>query len=97
MHELFLLVEKPPCASRFTKFLSIYLINGISILYLVCGCNSIYTECSKWMDDFRFYVLFIRISVISGQWPGDNERLCAIEPHLRLGGFRVQGPSNSDR
>ena len=28
-----------------------------------------------WMDDLRFYVLFNSISVISGQWVGDNERL----------------------
>ena len=32
-----------------------------------------------WMDDLRFYVLFNSISVISGQWVGDNERLCAME------------------
>ena len=31
-----------------------------------------------------FYVLFNTISVISGLWKGDNERLCAEEPHLRL-------------
>ena len=36
------------------------------------------------MDDLRFYVLFNSISVISGQWAGDNERLCAMEPHLPL-------------
>ena len=37
-----------------------------------------------WMDDLQFYVLFNSISVISGQWADDNERLCAIEPHLEL-------------
>ena len=31
------------------------------------------------MDDLRFYVLFNNISVISGKWVGDNERLCAME------------------
>ena len=36
------------------------------------------------MDDLRFYVLFNSISVISGRWAGDNERLCAMEPRLRL-------------
>ena len=35
------------------------------------------------MDDLR-YVLFNSISVISGRWAGDNERLCAMEPRLRL-------------
>ena len=32
-----------------------------------------------WTDDLRFYVLFNSISVISGQWVDDNERLCAME------------------
>ena len=36
------------------------------------------------MDDLRFYVLFNSISVISGRWAGYNERLCAMEPRLRL-------------
>ena len=34
----------------------------------------------KWTDDFRFYVPFNNISVISGQWVDDNGRLCAMEP-----------------
>ena len=29
----------------------------------------------RWMDDMRFYVLFNSISVISGLWKVDNERL----------------------
>ena len=28
-----------------------------------------------WVDDLRFYDLFISISVISGQWADDNARL----------------------
>ena len=32
-----------------------------------------------WMDDLRFYVLFNSVSVISGWWEVDNERLCAME------------------
>ena len=35
------------------------------------------------MDDFRFYILFNSISVISGQSADDNERLCAMEPDLQ--------------
>ena len=35
-----------------------------------------------WMDDMRLYVLFNSISVISGRWKVDNERLCAMK--LRL-------------
>ena len=31
-----------------------------------------------WMDDLQFNTLFNTISVILGQWVGDNERLCAM-------------------
>ena len=36
----------------------------------------------RWMDDLQFYILFNSITAISGQWADDNERLCAIEPHM---------------
>ena len=36
------------------------------------------------MDDLRFYILFNRMSVISGRRTDNNGRLCAMEPHLRL-------------
>ena len=36
------------------------------------------------MDDMRFCVLFNSISAISGQWAGDNGRLCATKARLRL-------------
>ena len=42
------------------------------------------------MNDLQFYVLFNSISVISGQWFGDNERLCAMESHLRWERFLPQ-------
>ena len=32
----------------------------------------------------QFYVLFNNISIISGRWADDNERLCAMEPRLQL-------------
>ena len=32
------------------------------------------------MDDLQFYVLSNSISVTSGQWVGDNERLGTMEP-----------------
>ena len=35
-------------------------------------------------NDLRFYLLFNIVSVISGRWADDNERLCAIEPRSRL-------------
>ena len=38
------------------------------------------------MDDLRFYVLLNSVSVISGEWEVDNERLCAMELRLRLRG-----------
>ena len=51
---------------------------------------------NRWMmDDLWFYVLFNSVSVISGRWPDDNERLCAMEPHLRLRRFRLERGSNS--
>ena len=36
------------------------------------------------MDNLQFYVLFNSISVISGLWACDNERLCALERCLQL-------------
>ena len=50
-----------------------------------------------WMDDLRFYVLFNSISVISGRWEVDNERLCGKELRLRLRRFRLERESNSVR
>ena len=47
-----------------------------------------------WMDDLRFYVLFNSVSVISGRWADDNERVCAMEPRLRLGRFCLERGSN---
>ena len=41
----------------------------------------------RWIDDSQFYVLFNSISAISGRWADDNERLCAMEPRLRLRRF----------
>ena len=42
------------------------------------------------MDDLQFYVLFNGISVISGRWADDNERLCAMIPGLRLRRVRLE-------
>ena len=42
------------------------------------------------MDDLRFYVLFNSFSVISGRWLGNNDRLCAVGPRLRLERFSPQ-------
>ena len=50
-----------------------------------------------WIDDLQFYVLFNNVSVISGRWEVDNERLCAMELHLRLRKFRLERGSNSVR
>ena len=47
-----------------------------------------------WMDDLLFYVLLNSVSVISGQWADDTERLCAMEPRLRLRRFCLKGGSN---
>ena len=42
------------------------------------------------MDDIQCYVLFNGISVRPGRWLADNERLCAMEPCLRLERFPPQ-------
>ena len=46
------------------------------------------------MDGLRFYVLFNSVSIISGRWADDIERLCALEPRLQLRGFRFERGSN---
>ena len=38
----------------------------------------------EWMDDLQFYILFSSISVISGWWADDYERLCAMKSCLWL-------------
>ena len=45
----------------------------------------------RWMDDLQFNVLFNSISVISGGWEDDNERLCAMEAELELETARSVG------
>ena len=47
------------------------------------------------MDDLQFYILFNSISVISGRWEIDNERLCAMELCLWLRRFCPERGSNS--
>ena len=73
-----------------------------SLYFYLKKCNifvtkvSIYMYIHRWMmDDLRFYVLFNSISVISGRWADDNERLCAMGPRLRLRRFRLERGSNS--
>ena len=51
---------------------------------------------NSWMDD-AIYGFFNSISVISGRGADDNERLCAMEPGLRLRRFRFERGSNSDQ
>ena len=50
-----------------------------------------------WIDHMQFYVLLNSVSVISGRWKVDNERLCAMELCLRLRRFRLERGSNSVR
>ena len=49
----------------------------------------------KRIEDLQFYVLFSSISVTSGHWADDNERLCAMEPCLWLRRFWLECSSNS--
>ena len=48
------------------------------------------------MDDLRLYVLSNSNSVISGQWGGDNEKLCVMEPCLQLEWFHFQAGLKSE-
>ena len=49
-----------------------------------------------WSKSFHTFVRRNRIQiVISGQWADDTERLCAMEPRLRLRRFRLERSSNS--
>ena len=41
------------------------------------------------MDDLRFYILFNSISVISGRWADDNERLCAMGTPFAIFGLNI--------
>ena len=47
-------------------------------------CSMLRTVCAGCLEhvvnDKQFHVLFGSISVISGQWEGVNERLCAMVP-----------------
>ena len=51
---------------------------GLSILHL-------------WMDELEFYVPFNNISVISGRWKDEHERLCVVK--RRLGSEKILASS----
>ena len=44
----------------------------------------------RWTDEMQFDVLLNSISVISGRWEDDDEKLCAMEPRLRLRRFCLE-------
>ena len=48
------------------------------MLWLFTGIQA--SEVVSIMDDLQFNVLFNSISVISGQWEGDNERFVQWNP-----------------
>ena len=58
------------------------------------GCICITSQLNGWMDDLRFYDLFNSVSVISGRWEVDNERLCAMELCLWLRRFGLERELN---
>ena len=49
-----------------------------------------------WMNDLRFYVVFSSVSVISGRWDVDNERLSGMETILRSGQNRLFKNKNAN-
>ena len=57
-------------------------MNFTEIKHLQIGMAFVNVNIDGWIDNLRFYVLFNSISVISGQWADDNERLCTMEPCL---------------
>ena len=61
----------------------------IVLMYIAPNGNG-WTTCD-------FFVLFNNISVISGRWEVDKERLCAMELRLWLRKFRLERGSNSVR
>ena len=69
--------------------------NGLGQLETGQGGKGLWRWMDGWMDDLQFNVLFNSISVISGGWEDDNERLCAMEPRLQLKRFRFERSSNS--
>ena len=46
--------------------------------------GSVHKLYGRWKDGLGFYVIFNSSSVISGRYVGDNERLCATKPRVRL-------------
>ena len=60
------------------------------VLPCIFGDKINFIGIDGWGDYLRFYVLFNSISVISGRWTDDNERLCAMEHHLRLRRFHLE-------
>ena len=58
--------------------------------YLVETLNRTNARKDGWIDDLRLYVLLNSISVITGRWEVENEKLCAMEPRFRLKIFSSQ-------
>ena len=42
------------------------------------------------IDDLQFYVLINSILVLSGNWYGDTERLCAMQPSVGWKDFHLK-------
>ena len=66
-------------------------VMSLMVSFLCCPFSH---KMFEWIDDFRFYVLLTSISVISGRWEVDNERLCAMELRLLLKRFRLERDRN---
>ena len=59
------------------------------LVNILLGRNLFYRKdmnktAEGWMDDRQFYVFFNSVSVISGRLLDGNEKLCTMEPHLRM-------------
>ena len=60
------------------------LVMAVRIFFNRPSCLTRLLSYYNWMDDLQVYVIFNSISVISGRWADDYERLYAMELCLRL-------------
>ena len=79
---------QPSKLQKCLSFITVTMVLNLGIVALMIMRNGLSLNLAgkhaAQMDDLRFYVLFISVSVISGRWEVDNERLCAMELRLRL-------------
>ena len=66
------------CLLQHKQYLKFYIMSNSSETWYVCCWPSLCLSVDG------FYIIFNSISVISGQYEGNNERLGDMGPHLQL-------------